>query len=91
MMKDACPLYKELAILSKRKLKPGGSILSLYGDRLRRRLIDYLENDGDPVENCTIHITYSNFARDYDKGIVRKQKDMLWFYKRPHRQKTGSC
>lgn len=84
------PLYKELAILSKRKLKPGGSILSLYGDRLRRRFIDYLENDGDLVENCTIHIKLqSNFARDYDKGIVRKQKDMLWFYKGPHRQKTG--
>jgi ParB-like nuclease domain len=78
------PLYKELAILSKRKLKPGGVFFPLYGDRLRRRFINYLENDGDLIENCTIHIKLQgNFARDYDKGIVRKQKDMLWYYKGP--------
>ena len=79
-----------MALLAKAKLKPGASILSLYGDRLQRRFIDYLEDDGELKENCYIHIKLQNkFARDYDKGIVRKQKDMIWFYKGPNRRKTG--
>ena len=79
-----------MALLAKGKLRPGASIISFYGDRVRRKFVEYLENDGSLIENCTIHVKLqSNFARDYDKGIIRKQKDMLWFYKGPNRQDTG--
>ena len=84
------PLYKELALLAGRKLKPGGSIVSYYGDRLLHKFRDYLENDAGLSENCTLHIKLQGeFDRDFEKGIVRKQKPMVWYYKGQQRQKTG--
>ena len=84
------PLYKELALLAKRTLKPGGSIICFYGDRLRREFIEYLECGAGLIENCSLHVKLQGvFARDYEKGIVRKQKPMLWYFKGPKRQDTG--
>ncbi|MGA9844258.1 MAG: DNA methyltransferase [Nitrososphaeraceae archaeon] len=84
------PLYKELALLAKRTLKPGGSIICLYGDRLRREFVEYLELDAGLIENCSLHVKLQGpFSRDYEKGIIRKQKPMLWYYKGPKREKTG--
>jgi hypothetical protein len=56
---------------------------------LRRKFVEYLEGDAGLTENCTLHIKLqSKFARDYEKGIVRKQKPMLWYYKGPQRENT---
>jgi ParB-like chromosome segregation protein Spo0J len=84
------PLYKELALLAKRVLKPRGSIISLYGDRLRREFVEYLERDARLIENCSLHVKVRGpFSRDYEKGIVRKQKPMLRYYKGPKIADTG--
>jgi DNA modification methylase len=83
-------LYKELALLAKRTLKPGASIICFYGDRLYREFVKYLECDAGLIENCTLHVKLQGgFARDFEKGIVRKQKPMIWYYKGPQRQSTG--
>ena len=56
---------------------------------MRRKFVEYLEGDAGLIENCTLHIKLqSKFARDYEKGIVRKQKPMLWYYKGPQRENT---
>ena len=87
---ESRPLYKELALLAKRTLKPGGSIICFYGDRLRREFVKYLEYDAGLIENCSLHVKLQcPFSRDYEKGIVRKQKPMLWYYKGPKREETG--
>ena len=84
------PLYKELALLAKRTLKPGGSIICFYGDRLCREFVSTLENYAGLIENCSLHVKLQGpFSRDYQKGIVRKQKPMLWYYKGPKMADTG--
>lgn len=56
---------------------------------MRRKFVEYLEGDAGLIENCTLNIKLqSNFARDYEKGIVRKQKPMLWYYKGSQRENT---
>ena len=57
---------------------------------MRREFVKYLEYDAGLIENCSLHVKLQGpFSRDYEKGIVRKQKPMLWYYKGPKREETG--
>lgn len=76
------PLYEALPAVIYKKLKPGASFFSLYGDKVKDRYEDCLKAQGFirmPVE-ISIELEGS-FSHDFDLGISRKKKDFLWYYK----------
>ncbi|HEY7078398.1 MAG TPA: DNA methyltransferase [Nitrososphaeraceae archaeon] len=80
--KQCLPLYEVLPAIIYKKLKPGASFFSLYGDRVKNRYEDCLKAQGlirMPVE-IPIELE-SGFDHDIDLGITRKKKDFLWYYK----------
>jgi hypothetical protein len=76
------PLYEALPSIIKKKLKPGASFFSLYGDKVKDRYEDCLKAEGLIRMPTEISIELQgSFSHDYDLGISRKKKDMLWYYK----------
>jgi DNA modification methylase len=76
------PLYEALPAIIYKKLKLGASLFSLYGDKVKDRYEDCLKAQGlirMPVE-ISIELEGS-FSHDFELGISRKKKDMLWYYK----------
>ena len=75
-------LYEDLPAIIYKKLKPGASFFSLYGDKVKDRYEECLKKQGlirMPVE-ISIQLEGS-FSHDIDLGISRKKKDFLWYYK----------
>jgi ParB-like nuclease family protein len=76
------PLYEALPAIIKKKLKPGASFFSLYGDKVKDRYEDCLKAEGLVRMPCEISIELQgSFNHDLDLDISRKKKDMLWYYK----------
>jgi DNA modification methylase len=76
------PLYEALPSIIKKKLKPGASFFSLYGDKVKDRYEDSLKAEGLVRMPTEISIELEgNFSHDLALGISRKKKDMLWYYK----------
>ena len=86
-------LYEALPPIIKKKLKPGASFFSLYGDKVKNRYEDCLEAEGLIRMPSEISIELQGpFDHDDTQGITRKKKDMLWYYKPDNegkRFKTG--
>ena len=85
-------LYEALPAIIKKKLKPGASFFSLYGDQVKNRYEECLKAEGLIRMPCEISIDLQgSFNHDYSLGITRKKKDMLWYYKpdKGTRFKTG--
>ena len=85
-------LYEALPAIIKKKLKPGASFFSLYGDQVKNRYEECLKTEGLIRMPCEISIDLQgSFNHDYSLGITRKKKDMLWYYKpdKGTRFKTG--
>lgn len=75
------PLYEALPSIIKKKLKPGTSFFSLYGDKLKDRYEDCLKAEGLIRMPTEISIELQgSFSHDHALGISRKKKDMLWYY-----------
>jgi hypothetical protein len=84
------PLYKELALLAKGSTKTRREHYMLIWRSFASRVCGVLENDAGLIENCTLHVKVQGpFSRDYEKGIVRKQKPTLWYYKGTKMADTG--
>ena len=65
------------------KLKPNGHFVSLFGDTLKRRFMNILEEEG-LIYNTDISIELQGpFSHDQHIHISRKKKDLLWYYKGP--------
>ena len=85
-------LYEALPAIINKKLKPGASFFSLYGDQVKNRYEECLKAEGLIRMPCEISIDLQgSFNHDYSLGITRKKKDMLWYYKpdKGTRFKTG--
>jgi hypothetical protein len=75
-------LYEALPAIIMKKLKPGASFFSLYGDKLKDRYEECLKAEGLIRVPCEISIELQGpFDHDNTLGITRKKKDMLWYYK----------
>ena len=79
--KESLPLYYELALVAKRVLKPGGSIVCYYGNYALPQILDYMKEAG-----LTYYWTFGvklqgSFARAWTKGISVKWKPLLWHIK----------
>jgi DNA modification methylase len=74
-------LYIDLAKVTSRALKAGGSLITNVGHCMIPDVIHYMENEGLKYW-WPIAVKLSGpFSRSYDKGVSIKWKPLLWFVK----------
>ena len=76
-------LYEALPNIVMTKLKPNGHFISTFGDVMKRRFMNILE-DKSLIYNTDISIQLEGpFSHDQRLRLSRKKKDLLWYYKGP--------
>ena len=76
-------LYEALPNIVMTKLKPTGHFISTFGDVMKRRFMNILEDEG-LIYNTDISIQLQGpFSHDQRLRLSRKKKDLLWYYKGP--------
>lgn len=83
--RKSLPLYKDLAKLAAKVLRPGGSLIMYIGQYSLIEILDYVKA-GSGTGGLTYWWQFSvlhagPFARYFDRQIVVKWKPLLWFVK----------
>ena len=74
-------LYKELAVIARRVLKPGASIISYCGTYGIPQVLDYMKEAGLTYYWIIAVKLQGSFARGWTKGISIKWKPLVWHIK----------
>jgi DNA modification methylase len=74
-------LYKELAIIAGRVLKPGGSVICYCGTYAIPLILDYMKETGLIYHWIIAVKLQGSFARAWGKGVSIKWKPLLWHIK----------
>ena len=74
-------LYKELALVAKRILKPGGSLVCYCGTYGIPLILDYMKEAGLTYHWVIAVKLQGSFARAWRKDISIKWKPLLWYIK----------
>ena len=74
-------LYKELALVARRVLKPGGSLVCYCGTYGIPQILDYMKEAGLTYYWIIAVKLQGSFARAWTKDISIKWKPLLWHIK----------
>ena len=78
---ESLPLYKDLAELGKRVLKPGGSLIAYGVTHAIPQILDMMLSTGLTYWWMLSVILQGSFARNYPRQVSIKWKPLVWFVK----------
>ena len=79
---ESVPLYGDLAELAQRVLKPGGSLVTFFGQGALHEIMDLFENNSNLQYRWLLAVIHNgNTAKVWDRRAWPKFKPLLWYFK----------
>ena len=79
---ESVPLYGDLAKLAQRVLKPGGSLVTFFGQAALPEIMDLIKNNSNLQYRLLLAVIHNgNTAKMWDERVWPKFKPLLWYFK----------